>query len=69
MPKEKVLRIQADKLANILGYPPNTYFEVEELELLEQGETGSEVAFRGKNYKVTPALKAAAHIILHKIKP
>jgi hypothetical protein len=67
MPSEKVLRIQADKLAKMLEYPPNTHFDISELETLRNAEIGTSVDFRGITVSVTPSMKSTARIVLFKI--
>lgn len=64
---EKVLRKQADKLADMLGFPPNTHFEISELEMIENAGIRADIEFRGKTITVTPSMRAAAHIILFKL--
>ncbi len=64
---EKVMRIQADKLANLLGYPPNTFFEIAELKAIEAADPGTEITFRGKKLQLSPTMKATANVLLHKV--
>lgn len=64
---ERITRIQADRLAKELGFPPNTFFEKEELNTLKNAEFGKEFIFRGKTVTISPTMKAMANIILEKI--
>lgn len=65
---EKVIRKQSDKLAERLDLPPNTFFELSELQALEEADINTEIIFRGKPIRISPSIKAMAHIILFKIR-
>ena len=64
---EKVIRKQSDKLAERLDLPPNTFFELSELQTLEEADINTEIVFRGKPIRISPSIKAMAHILRVKI--
>lgn len=69
MKTDKVIRIQGDKLAGLLGLPKNTYFEISELEeLMNTPMDIRSITFRGKKVDFTPAMKTLAGILVDKIK-
>ncbi len=64
---DKVIRKQSDKLAEKLDLPPNTFFELSELQALEEADINTEIIFRGKPIRISPSIKAMSHILRVKI--
>lgn len=66
---DKVIRIQADRLAEDLGLPAMTHFELEELDMIANTDVGQrEIKFRGKTVKFTPRVKSIADLLRRKIR-
>lgn len=65
---EKIIRLQADRLARELGLEEGTFFEMEELELISTTQYGAEITIKGVKSTASASRKALADIILMKIK-
>lgn len=63
----KVIRIQADRLAAEIGLPPNTFFEISELEQIATSAYGIELEIKGVKFTTSASKKALADILLVKI--
>lgn len=64
----KVVRIQADRLAKEIGLEKGTFFEISELELISNAAYGEEVEIRGLKFTSNASRKALADIIIRKIR-
>jgi hypothetical protein len=65
--KSKVIRIQGDKLCEMLGLPPKTKIELNVIKEIADAPVKSFVVYNGKNYVVDPSMKAIAGVLLAKI--
>jgi len=65
--KDKIIRIQADRLNKSLGLPENTFMPRELLEKVVNAELNEEIVVEGKRVKIGMSAKAHADILLSKI--
>lgn len=65
--KDGIVRVQGDRLADLLGLPHNTYFKREELERITKTNFGDTVMINSKSVKVTFKIKGLASILIGKI--
>ena len=63
----KILRIQADRLAKEIGLPENTFFETSELNQIATATHGTELTIKGVTFTMSASKKALADILLIKI--
>jgi len=64
---DRILRIQADKLAEAIGLPKQTKFEIAELKALSTSPINTELTFRGKKIITGAGVRALADLLLIKI--
>lgn len=64
---DKVIRIQADKLCELIGLPKGSYIPRSTIELIAKSKLLTVVNINGRDIKVTPSLIAVAQVILGKI--
>lgn len=67
MTKDKVIRIQGDRLCKYLGYPPGTKIEIEEIRKIANGEMGDIVVANDRSVTITMSMIGIAMILLEKI--
>lgn len=67
MSKDKILRIQADKLAELLGLKPGTYLVRSMIKRIAEAKCGDEIDIDGTTVKVTPSAIGLANVILTKV--
>ncbi len=65
--KDKIIRIQADRLNKALGLPENTFMSRELLMKVANAELNEEIDVEGKRVKIGMSAKARAGLILSKI--
>lgn len=65
--KDRVIRIQGDKLCEELGYPKETKIDIEVIREITQLKAGDFVVIDGKSITITPRIFAIAKILLDKI--
>ena len=68
MTRDKVIRIQGDKMCDYLGIPRETKINLGVLQRIEQAEANQKCTVMGKEVTVTMHMKATAGILLKKIK-
>lgn len=65
--KNRVTRIQGDKLCEELGYPKGTKIDIKIIREITQLKAGDFVVIDGKSITITPRIFAIAKILLEKI--
>lgn len=64
---DKIMRIQADKLCEQLGYAPGTYIPRDILEKISKAQFKDELFINRKPVIVSPSMYAIAKLLLSKI--
>lgn len=65
--KEKVLRLQADRMNLYLHREEKSMIPREVLEEIARSEIGREMSIEGKSVQITPSMISLAQLILKKI--
>lgn len=67
MTRDKVLRIQADKLAELLKLKPGTYLKKDMIRKVAEAKCGEIVVVNGVEVIVLPSAIGLANVILNKV--
>ena len=65
--REKVLRVQADKLASLLGLNPGTYLDRIMIKNISKAKCGDTMTIKDQKITLTPSAIGLAEVILKKI--